>query len=119
MVNTLFAQPLRAKIKGVADLQQPRTEGQLRRFLGMINFYCRFITHCSPVAASPTPLTGGPNGPIEMSNKQLLEFQRLRASQAHATTLVDNLPIVLSGIRTAFRPDINSCADLLSGYAKN
>ncbi len=54
----------------------------------MINFYRRFIANCAEVAASLTPLTGGPNGPIEMSNEQLAAFQRLKTSLTDATTLV-------------------------------
>ncbi len=54
----------------------------------MINFYRRFIANYSEVAASLTPLTGGPNGPIDMSNEQLAAFQRLKASLADATILV-------------------------------
>ncbi len=58
----------------------------------MINFYRRFIASCAEVAASLTPLTGGPNGPIGMSGEQFAAVQRLRASLADATTLVYPYP---------------------------
>ncbi len=71
VVNAQGVRPLQAKVKEVTDFPQPRTKRQLRRFLGMINFYRRFIVNCAEVTASLTPLTGGPNGPIETSNEQL------------------------------------------------
>ncbi len=49
----------------------------------MANVYRHFIANCE-VAASLTPLTGGPNGPIEMSNEQLAAFERLMTSLADA-----------------------------------
>ncbi len=33
-----------------------------------INFYRLFLEYCTEVATSLIPLTGGQNGPIEMSN---------------------------------------------------
>ncbi len=88
VVNAQGVRSLQAKVKAVTDFPQPRTKRQLRRFLGMINFYRRFIANCAEVAASLTPLTGGPNGPLEMSNEQLAAFQRLKTSLTDATTLV-------------------------------
>ncbi len=53
----------------------------------MVNFYRRFIPNRAEVAASLTPLTGGQNGPIEMSTEQFAAFERLKSCLAKATTL--------------------------------
>ncbi len=47
MVNAQGVRPLQAKIKTGTDFPQPRTKRQLGRFLGMINFYRRFIANCA------------------------------------------------------------------------
>ncbi len=57
MDNAQGVRPLQAKVKTVTDFPQPRTKRQFGRFLGMINFYRRFIANCAEVAASLTPLT--------------------------------------------------------------
>ncbi len=88
IVNAQGVRHLQAKVKAVTDFPQPCTKRQLRRFLGMINFYRRFIANCAEVAASLVPLNGGPNDPIEMSNEQLAAFQRLKTSLADVATLV-------------------------------
>ncbi len=55
MVNDQGVRPLQAKVKAVTEYPNPRTRRQLRRFLGMINFYRRLIPNCAEVAASLTP----------------------------------------------------------------
>ncbi len=94
MVHGQGVRPLQAKARAVTDYPQPRTRRQLRRFLGMVKFYRRFIPNCAEVAASLTPLTGGRNGPIEMSTEQLAAFERLKSCLAQATTLAFPSPDV-------------------------
>ncbi len=57
VVSAQGVRPPQAKDKAVTDFPRPHTKRQLRRFLGMINFYRRFIANCAEVAASLTPLT--------------------------------------------------------------
>ncbi len=80
MVNDQGVRPLQTKVKAVTEYPNPRTRRLLRRFLGIINFYRRFIPKCAEVAASLTPLTSGRNGPIEMSAEQLAAFERLKCN---------------------------------------
>ncbi len=68
MVNTQGAWPLQVKLKALAYFPQPRIKDPLRRFLGMINIYHRFIANFAQVGASLTPLRRGPNSRIEMAN---------------------------------------------------
>ena len=37
--------PLQGKVQTVLDFPQPTSQRQLRRFIGLINFYHRFIPH--------------------------------------------------------------------------
>ena len=37
--------PLQGKVQTVLDFPQPTSQQQLRRFIGLINFYHRFIPH--------------------------------------------------------------------------
>ena len=39
--------PLPEKVKAQQDLQPPTSLRQLRQFLGLLNFYRRFIPHCA------------------------------------------------------------------------
>ena len=41
--------PLQSKVEAIQDYPQPTTTGQLRRFLGLVNFYHRFVPHCADI----------------------------------------------------------------------
>ena len=38
--------PLSEKVQAIQDFPQPKNQRKLREFLGLINFYHRFIPHC-------------------------------------------------------------------------
>ena len=39
--------PLPEKVQAVRDFPQPHSQRQLRRFIGLVNFYHRFLPHCA------------------------------------------------------------------------
>ena len=39
--------PLPDKVQAVRDFPQPQSQRQLRRFIGLVNFYHRFLPHCA------------------------------------------------------------------------
>ena len=39
--------PLLEKVQAVRDFPQPQSQRQLRRFIGLVNFYHRFLLHCA------------------------------------------------------------------------
>ena len=41
--------PMTNNVKAINDNVRPRTKRQFRRFLGMIQFYCRFIPDCAEI----------------------------------------------------------------------
>jgi len=39
--------PLETKVQTIHDFPQPTSHRKLLKFMGLINFYCRFIPHCA------------------------------------------------------------------------
>ena len=48
-LNTQGVRPLHDKVKVIQDFPQPTTQRKLREFLGLVNFYHRFIPHCANI----------------------------------------------------------------------
>ena len=46
-VNSQGICPLPEKVQAIQDFPQPKNQQKLREFLGLINFYHRFIPHCA------------------------------------------------------------------------
>ena len=55
--------PTQEKIEAIQNIPSPETKKQVRSFIGMIGFYCRFIPHFANTSAILTDLTakGKPN----------------------------------------------------------
>ena len=51
--------PLSTKIKAIQEFPQPQSLRRLRQFLGLINFYRRFIPHCARLVQPLTDLLAG------------------------------------------------------------
>ena len=48
-LNSRDTQPLREKVTAIQDFPQPNTKRKLREFLGLVNFYHRFIPQCARI----------------------------------------------------------------------
>jgi hypothetical protein len=59
-VSAKGCQPLDERVTDLKDCQPPKTASQLRRFLGIVNFYRRFLPHA---AATQAPLHDVLSGP--------------------------------------------------------
>ena len=46
-LNSQGVRPLQDKVKVIQDFPQPTTQRKLREFLGLVNFYHRFLPHCA------------------------------------------------------------------------
>ena len=46
-INRHGLTPLPEKVQAVRDFPQPQSQRQLRRFIGLVNFYHRFLPHCA------------------------------------------------------------------------
>lgn len=89
-ISAKGVKPLDTKVEAIKSFPEPKTIRSLRRFLGMINFYRRFI----PGAAKyQTPLnallTGSVKGshPVHLSGDTLKAFQECKDSLCRATLL--------------------------------
>ena len=83
--------PLLHKIKAIEDFPQPATAKELRQFLGMLNFYRRFIPNAAKVQAQLNNLlTGNIKGkkPVRWTPESIEAFTQSKKSLAEATLLV-------------------------------
>ena len=85
--------PLESKAKVIQDFPVPTSLCKLREFLGLINFYRRFIPHCADILQ---PLTDRlsckrKTKAIELSEEELLAFGKAKAALAEHTLLVHPL----------------------------
>lgn len=94
--------PLDTKIEAIRDFPPPKTVNGLRRFLGILNFYRRFIPHAAEEQAPLHDLLAGPkvkgSHPISWTPELLQVFASCKASIVRCTLLahpVMNAPLAL------------------------
>ena len=96
VVNSKGIKPLDKKVKAIKHFPTPTRYGQLSEFLGMANFYHRFIPNCSATAKPLYDLLKS-NNIKKASRKQIpvsawkkehdLAFQKLKTDLANSTML--------------------------------
>lgn len=59
-ISSAGTKPLPDKVRALQEYPKPLTSKELRRFLGMLNFYRRFIPHAAQVQSSLNNLLAGP-----------------------------------------------------------
>ncbi|XP_076384453.1 uncharacterized protein LOC143263180 [Megalopta genalis] len=82
--------PLECKVRAIVEYPQPVTAKQLRQFLGMMNFYRRFIPRAAQVqAAMNNLLSGNAKGrtPIHWNAEAVVAFEESKRALAQATLL--------------------------------
>ena len=75
------------KIDAVKEWPQPRTVTELQQFLGLCNYYRRFIKGYATVAAPLTDLLRGKPSSIEFNTAQVEAFQDLKSRLIQAPVL--------------------------------
>ena len=88
-VNVQGISPLQEKVQAVRDFPQPVTPRQLREFLGLINFYHRFIRNCAQLLQ---PLhsflsSSKTSKDLQWTAETTDAFQRAKDALADATVL--------------------------------
>ncbi|KAG7310988.1 hypothetical protein JYU34_003841 [Plutella xylostella] len=90
-VSAAGIQPLESKVQALQDYPVPKTMKELRRFLGMINFYRRFIPAAANIQAPLNALLAGRNAkgnkPVDLKPEHVEAFERCKASLSKATLL--------------------------------
>ncbi|CAH2099527.1 unnamed protein product [Euphydryas editha] len=80
--------PLDTKVEAIKSFPEPKTIKQLRRFLGMINFYRRFIPSAAQIQAPLNNLlTGSVKGshPVNLRDDTLKAFEAFRGKSIKVT----------------------------------
>lgn len=95
-INKTGIKPLESKVSAIRNFPQPTTVSQLKRFLGMINFYRRFIPHAAhiqiPLLECCTGNKKKDQTPIVWTEERLIAFQQCKDTLANATLLVHPVP---------------------------
>ena len=83
--------PLQDKVQVIHDFPQPDTPRKLRRFIGLVNFYHRFLPHCAemmqPLHALLTPPPLSSKQSIVWNDSALASFNTTKEAIANAALL--------------------------------
>ena len=79
------------------DYRQPCTTHALRRFLGLVNFYHRFVPHCADIIQPLHLLLAShpakpKHAPLTWNDSSLLAFQAIKTALSNATLLTHPAP---------------------------
>lgn len=89
-VSHMGIKPLEAKVEAISKFPLPKTVRELRRFLGMLNFYRKFIpaaaTTQAPLHALLTDKVKGSH-PVRIVGEALTAFEQCKSSLCQATLL--------------------------------
>lgn len=89
-ISEAGTKPLDTKVQAIKQFPIPKTVKQLRRFLGMLNFYRRFIPLAAKLQAPLNALlTGSVKGshPVHLTGDTLHAFEECKESLSNATLL--------------------------------
>lgn len=96
--------PLESKVHAIQDYAIPKTVKELRRFLGMINFYRRFVPNAAHLQAPLHSILSGPkvkgSHPVNMTSELLQAFEDCKSSLSKATLLAHPDPTAQLAIFT-------------------
>ncbi|BHF61905.1 hypothetical protein SprV_0100488500 [Sparganum proliferum] len=91
-VDAQSLRPLSSKVEAIRDFPLPTSKRQLQRFLGMVDFYRRFLPNCADLMLPLTNMLSVPKGPLELTGEALTAFERIHNSLADATLLTHPAP---------------------------
>nr|VZI45142.1 unnamed protein product [Spirometra erinaceieuropaei] len=87
LVDSHGIRPLPSKVAAIRDFPPPTSKRQLQRFLGMVNFYRRFLPNCADTILPLTNLLSGSKRTFELTLAALTSFEQVKALLADATLL--------------------------------
>lgn len=80
--------PLDSKVSAIKDFPIPNSIKQLQRFLGMINYYRRFIPNCSAILHPLTNLLRGSKKGVIFTPEAISAFESAKQAISNATALI-------------------------------
>lgn len=89
-ISAAGTKPLETKVQAIKEFPFPKTVKHLRRFLGMVNFYRRFLPQAAELQAPLNSLLTGSvksSQPINPSDATVLAFEKCKESLANAALL--------------------------------
>lgn len=95
--------PLEDKVKAIKEFPTPQNVKQLRRFLGMINFYRRFLPNAAQIQAPLNALLAGSvkaSHPVYIVGDSLKAFEECKTSLCRAALLAHPDPKAKLGLVT-------------------
>ncbi|BHF85630.1 hypothetical protein SprV_1002879900 [Sparganum proliferum] len=87
LVDSHGIRPLPSKVAAIRDFPPPISKRQLQRFLGMVNFYRRFLPNCGDTILPLTGLLSGSKRTFELTPAALTSFEQVKALLSDATLL--------------------------------
>ena len=87
--------PLEERVQVIRDFPLPTTQRKLREFLGLINFYRRFIPHCAAILQSLNDMlkhSPRPSDTLNWSDTAVTAFSEIKQALADASLLVHPVP---------------------------
>jgi cleavage and polyadenylation specificity factor subunit 1 len=91
-INKLGAFPLDKKVQAIKDFQKPMTVKALQEFLGMVNFYHRFIPHAASIMQPLYSAVSGKAKLVDWTDERDFAFIKTKEALAEATMLVHPCP---------------------------
>ena len=91
-VNSQGIQPLPDRVKAVADFPTPTSLRKLREFLGLVNFYHRFIPNCASILGPLNSLLAAKDHRLTWSEEATASFNSIKESLTMATLLTHPKP---------------------------
>ena len=131
-VSAIGITPLSSNVQAIMDYPQPTTTSQLRRFLGLVNFYHRFVPHCvdilqplhsllsaHPTRPKSTPLTWTPDAEQAFASIKTALADASLLNHPHPTAEVCLMTDAsLTGVGGALQQRIDSAWQPLSFFSR-
>ena len=95
LVDSRGIRPLPDKVQTLVDYPLPTTRRKLREFLGLVNFYHRFLPNCACIVSPLNKLLGtsvGENKELVWSEDATAAFNKIKDTLADATLLTHPKP---------------------------
>ena len=94
-LNSQGVRPLEDKVSAIREFPQPSTQRKLREFLGLVNFYHRFISHCAHILQPLNNLLNRAHGSkqtVQWDDQATQAFINIKQAIADASLLVHPHP---------------------------
>ena len=123
--------PMPEKVEAIRNFDLPTSRRQVRSFVGLINFYRRFIPNCSTLLQPLTDLLAGAKlskyAPLTLDDTAVQAFHHAKDALAKATILVhpvSNAPLQLAvdasdvGVGAVLQQAVNNAWQPLAFFSK-